>query len=92
MKFSMDSPVFHIADQITDLLVAGFLWLVFSVPVVTIGPASAALYYTVVKVVRRKRETVTKSFLYAFRLNFKQGTLYGIWRASCVLYLLCRIR
>ena len=91
MKFSMDSPVFHIADQITDLLVAGFLWLVFSVPVVTIGPASAALYYTVVKVVRRKRETVTKSFLYAFRLNFKQGIgltlLYMVYGALLVFYI-----
>lgn len=58
LKFSMDSPVFHIADQITDLLVAGFLWLVFSVPVVTIGPASAALYYTVVKVVRDRKSVV----------------------------------
>lgn len=91
VKFSMDSPVFHIADQITDLLVAGFLWLVFSVPVVTIGPASAALYYTVVKVVRRKRETVTKSFLYAFRLNFKQGIgltlLYMVYGALLVFYI-----
>lgn len=78
MKFTMDSPIFHIADQITDLLVAGFLWLVFSIPVITIGPASAALYYTVVKVVRRKRETVTKSFLYAFRLNLKQGIVLTV--------------
>lgn len=91
MKLSMDSPVFHIADQITDLLVAGFLWLVFSAPVVTIGPASAALYYTVVKVVRRKRETVTKSFLYAFRLNLKQGIgltlLYMAYGAFLAFYI-----
>ena len=91
MKFSMDSPVFHIADQITDLLVAGFLWLVFSMPVFTIGPASAALYYTVVKVVRRKRETVTKSFLYAFRINFKQGIgltlLYMAYGVLLVFYI-----
>jgi uncharacterized membrane protein YesL len=91
LKFSMDSPVFNIADQITDLLVAGFLWLVFSAPVITIGPASAALYYTVVKVVRRKRETVTKSFLYAFRLNLWQGIgltiLYLAYGIVLVLFM-----
>lgn len=87
----MDSPVFNIADQIADILVAGFLWLVFSVPVFTIGPASAALYYTVVKVVRRKRETVTKSFLYAFRLNLKQGIgltiLYLVYGAVLAIFI-----
>ncbi|WP_160560709.1 YesL family protein [Parablautia muri] len=91
MKLSMDSPVFNIADQIADILVAGFLWLVFSVPVFTIGPASAALYYTVVKVVRRKRETVTKSFLYAFRLNLKQGIgltiLYLVYGAVLAIFI-----
>lgn len=91
MKLSMDSPVFNIADQITDLLVAGFLWLVFSAPVITIGPASAALYYTVVKVVRRKRETVTKSFWYAFRLNLKQGiglsVLYLAYGAVLIFFI-----
>lgn len=91
LKLSMDSPVFNIADQIADILVAGFLWLVFSVPVFTIGPASAALYYTVVKVVRRKRETVTKSFLYAFRLNLKQGIgltiLYLVYGAVLAIFI-----
>lgn len=91
MKLSLDSPIFNLADQIADLLVAGFLWLVFSIPVITIGPASAALYYTVVKVVRKKRETVTKSFWYAFRLNLKQGIgltlLYLVYGAVLIIFI-----
>lgn len=66
-----------------DLLVAGFLWLLFSLPVITIGPASCALYYTVVKVVRRKRETVWKAFWYSFRSNLRQGLLVTV---CCLLY------
>lgn len=73
MKLSMDSPAANIAEQIADLLVAGFLWLLCSLPVVTIGPATAALYYTVVKVVRRKRDTVTSAFFHSFRGNLRQG-------------------
>lgn len=91
LKLSLDSPVFNIADQIADLLVAGFLWLLFSAPIITIGPASAALYYTVVKVVRKKRETVTKSFIHAFCLNLKQGIgltfLYLIYGAVLVIFI-----
>lgn len=82
MKLSLDSPVFEHGNQAADVLAAGFLWLLFSLPVVTAGPASCALYYTVVKVVRRKRETVGKAFLHSFVSNLKQGI------AVTVLFLL----
>ena len=50
-----------------------------SIPIITIGPATAALYYTVVKVVRRNRETVIKSFFHSFKSNLKQGILFTIF-------------
>lgn len=73
MKISLDSPFFEKGDRIGDLFFAGFLWLLFSLPIITIGPASSALYYTTVKVVRRKRDTVWRSFINAFKSNLKQG-------------------
>ena len=84
MKLSLDSdsPVVSKAEQVTDLLVAGFLWLLCSIPVITIGTATAALYYTVVKVVRRGRDTVARSFFHSFRNNLRQGI------CATVIYLL----
>ncbi|MDO4298149.1 MAG: YesL family protein [Lachnospiraceae bacterium] len=91
MKISLDSPIFEHGNQAADVFAAGFLWLLFSLPVITIGPASCALYYTVVKVVRRKRETVGKAFLHSFLENLKQGiaaeiflVLYGGVLFLCV--------
>ena len=52
VKLSEDSPVVSIAEQISEVIIAGFLWLIACIPIITIGPASAALYYTIVKVVR----------------------------------------
>lgn len=75
MKISLDSPFFEKGDRVGELFFAGFLWLLFSLPIVTIGPASSALYYTTVKVVRRKRDTVWRSFIGAFKSNLKQGIL-----------------
>lgn len=40
---------------------------------ITVGPASAALYYAVVKSVRRERSYATKCFFHAFKVNFKVG-------------------
>ena len=73
MKLTEDSPVVTIADQIAEIIVAGFLWLIACIPIITIGPASAALYYTIVKVVRKKHSTVTQAFWYSFKENLKQG-------------------
>ncbi|MCR5431674.1 MAG: DUF624 domain-containing protein [Lachnospiraceae bacterium] len=40
---------------------------------VLIGPSTAALYYTMVKVVRRERGYATKTFFHGFKVNFKTG-------------------
>jgi len=53
------------------------LLLVVLLPVgmITVGPASSALYYAVVKSVRRERSYATKCFFHAFKINFKIGAL-----------------
>lgn len=95
MKFSLDTPIFNKTNQIADILGAGFLWLLCSIPIVTIGPATAALYYTIVKVVRRNRETVVKSFFHSFKSNLKQGILFTIfyllYGAAIVFYILAAL-
>ena len=52
-----------------------FLWAAACVPVVTIGPATAALYFAVVRRVRRREDGAFKAFFHSFRMNFKQGVL-----------------
>ena len=63
---STQSTMFPVA-----LAVAALLTLLF-------GPASTALYYTVVKVIRRERSYMMKEFLRSFKLNFKQGILLSL--------------
>ncbi|MCD8218435.1 MAG: DUF624 domain-containing protein, partial [Clostridiales bacterium] len=91
LKRKSDSPVLNVLGDIADLLVAGFLWLLCSIPIVTTGAASSALYYTVVKVVRRKRETVTKAFFYSFKANLGQGCaatiILGLYALLIFLYV-----
>ena len=54
-----------------------------------LGPASTALYYTVVKAIRRDRGYVVKEFMKSFKLNFKQALIVGIIITlfSSLLYL-----
>ena len=62
---------------VIDIVAAGLLWLGCSLGVVTVGAASAALYYCVVKCIRHERGGLTKSFFKAFRRDFGTATL--IW-------------
>ena len=43
-----------------------------------IGPAATALYYAIVKNVRRSRSYATTEYFRAFKNNFKQGLIIGL--------------
>lgn len=56
-----------------DFVGLSLLWALMCLPVVTIGPATAALYYTVVKTFRQGRDGAFGVYLKAFRANLKLG-------------------
>ena len=69
------SRIVSAVSRFIDLIVAGLYWLICSLPVITIGAASTALYYAVVKCVRHERGRLTGVFFSAFRREFRQSTL-----------------
>ena len=83
-----ESKIVQILSALIDLIWAGLLWVVCSLPVFTIGASSTALYYTVVKSIRHDRGRVSACFFRSFRDNFRQAT--AIW-LICLLYVLVGI-
>ena len=65
--------VWELLNAFGMMVAASILWGLCCLPVITIGPASAALYYTIAKVVRRDRDTVISAFFKSFKQNFWQG-------------------
>ena len=55
------------------ILIFGVLWLLCSLPVVTLGASTAALYRVLFQL-RRGKEVLVSSFFEAFRENFKAST------------------
>lgn len=86
--FNLDNPFFTILGKIVDLVLISILWLICCIPVITIVPATSALYYTVVKVIRRERGYLTREFFHAFKMNFKTGAISGLILTAAVLLLL----
>ena len=78
--FSYDNKFFQFMNRLVDCVCLSLLFVLFSLPVVTLGASATALYYTVNKVIIGGRGYVFRSFLESFRSNFKQST---------VLWLVC---
>lgn len=73
--FDLDGPLMAALNRISDLVVANLLFLLFSLPVVTIGASLTALQTVVTDLARDQEYIVRKRFWQAFRQNFKQSTL-----------------
>ncbi len=77
--FSYDSKFSQIVNQVIDCLFLSLLWIVSSLPVITVGASTTALYATVDKVFRRDEGGIWKEYWRVFRRDFKRATaLWGI--------------
>lgn len=76
--FMPENPVNHFLTRIFDLLVLSVLWLVCSIPVITIGASTAALYTMTLKWMMGEELPVVKGFFRAFRANLKQGIFMSL--------------
>ena len=83
-----ESKIAAAITAVIDIVAAGLLWLLCSLGVVTVGAASSALYYAVVKCIRHERGALAKSFFKAFRRDFKTATLlWLIFLAAGLLFV-----
>lgn len=62
-----------------DLIILNIMFILTSIPVLTIGASVAALYTMTMRLIRKEEGTSTaKGYLKAFRDNLKRGGLTGI--------------
>lgn len=74
--------------KFSQLFLLNLLWIVFSIPIVTAGASTAALYTVTLKMVKDKESYIARAFFKAFRRNLKQGTIIGFLYAltGSILY------
>lgn len=73
-----DNPIMNFLTIVCDIVILHFLWLLTSLPVLTVGASTTALYYTTMKCIRNGQGGVVKMFFKSFKDNFKQATGIGI--------------
>ena len=94
-KINSDSLIFRIGNKVFDVIAVSLLWFVCSIPVITAGASTTALYDTVFKNIRQNRGYCYKGFFKCFKENFKNTvpasiifailTVVSMWDISLAL-------
>ena len=85
--FNYDNPFWRFIGKLCDVMILNVLWVLCSIPVVTMGASTTAVYYVTLKLVRDEEGPTIRSFFKSFKENFRQATI--IWlimlAAGCLL-------
>ena len=76
--FNPDSLYSRVMNRLADIIWLSILFIICSLPIVTIGTSMCAAYYTAVKSIRRGGGYVSKQFFKSFKQNLLQGIIITV--------------
>lgn len=75
--FDINNPVWKFMGRLADLFFLTILWAVCSLPIITIGASTTALYYVALKMAEGQEGYLRQDFFRSFKENFRQSTI--VW-------------
>lgn len=75
--FNVDNAFWALVSKMTDCIIVALLWLLCSLPIVTLGASTTAAYYVFIKMARKEPVYIVKMFFKSLKDNFLQATI--IW-------------
>lgn len=75
--FNPDNPIMRLITKIANSVYLNILWLICSLPVVTIGASTTSLFYVTLKMAKNEEGNLTAAYFRSFKENFRQAT--KIW-------------
>lgn len=83
--FSIDSPFYRFMQRLWDVCKLNLIWLLFSLPVITIGGSTIAAFSVTLKMTEEREGDIIKDFIKGFKTNWKQGIPMSILMFACPL-------
>ena len=76
MGFNLsDNPVAHALARFLDFIMLNIIFVICSLPIITIGASATAMYTVMLKIVKNEEGYIVKGFFQAFKENFKMSTI-----------------
>lgn len=82
--FSPDGGLYRFITRFWDMIKLNFLLVLFSLPIVTVGPAIVAAFSVTLKMIDEAEGYVARQFVKEFRKNLKNGIPLGIVFLLCI--------
>lgn len=76
--FSADSVLMRGLSRLADVMILNLLFIVTSLPVVTLGASLTALNFTAMRIGTGESNSVTEDYFRSFRRNLRQATVVGL--------------
>ena len=70
--------------KLTELFVLNIMWLVFSLPIVTLGISTIAAFTVALRIAENDEGYIARDFLKAFKENWKQGIPMSFITIICI--------
>ena len=87
--FNVENPVWKFIARLADFFMLSVLWAICSLPVITMGSSTTALYYVMLKMAKDQEGKLASQFFFSFKQNLKQGILIfaGFFLAGGILVI-----
>lgn len=85
--FSVDGKGFRFLSTVSELVILNLLWLLCSLPILTIGASTTALYSVTIKIVKNEESYVARGFWNSFKRNFRQATTIWVFILAVIAIL-----
>ncbi|HJC64516.1 MAG TPA: DUF624 domain-containing protein [Candidatus Blautia merdavium] len=88
-----ENSLFNIIfNKLGDIIIANLLFILCSIPLITIGPALTALYHCTLRSIKGNNPGTVKTFFRAFKESFRQSVLVWILFLVILAVLVLNIR
>ena len=85
--FSYDSKFSRTVIKLCYACFLNLLWMLCSIPIITIGASTTALWYASLKIVREQEYNAAGLFFRSFKQNFKQATILWLILFAAGIFL-----
>ena len=83
--FSLDGAFNKYGGMLADTIILSLMWFLLSLPLVTIGASTSALFYVSTRRIAEREGYITSDFWEAFKSNFGRGT--KLWLIVFALFV-----
>ncbi len=76
--FSLDGAFVKYMSLVADVIILSALYMIICIPIITIGPATTAMFYVMTRRIYEKEGYIIRDFFKSFKENFGQSTFTWI--------------